>query len=102
MPIMDFRVSSMSCGSCVATVTRALLRVQGVNEVHVDLEHGRVTVVTQGSSAEMPAMLRAFESAGYTAEPMDAVQAMDSAPRKDTNFGGEASAAAHGSSGHGR
>lgn len=102
MPIMDFRVSDMSCGSCIATVTRALLKVQGVNEVHVDLEHGRVSVVTQGSSVETPAMLRAFQTAGYTAMPMDTVQAMDSTPRKDADFAGESNAAAHGSSGHGR
>lgn len=83
MPGLVFEVNDMSCGSCVATVTRALLKVRGVSGVHVDLERGQVCVVTQEPVVEVPALLAAFKAAGYTAVPMDAAQSGESAPGTD-------------------
>lgn len=39
MPVI--RVKGMRCGHCVQSVTRALEAVEGVSDVHVNLETGK-------------------------------------------------------------
>ena len=60
--MMEFQVSGMTCGHCVAAVERAVREVPGVASVTVDLEHGLVQV----DGAPDPAVVRlAVEDEGY-------------------------------------
>jgi len=52
----------MSCGGCVASVTRALQQVPGVTEVQVDLDAKQATV---SGTADRAAVVAAIEDAGF-------------------------------------
>lgn len=69
MATAHLNVSGMTCGSCVAHVTRALTAVPGVDNVEVSLsantadlrfDEGRVSIETLGA---------ALRSAGYDLAP---------------------------------
>ena len=66
--MIDFEVSDMSCGHCVAAITRALKAVDPQAEVDVDLSRHRVRV--QGSDVGVQALSDAIREAGYTPVPM--------------------------------
>jgi Au+-exporting ATPase len=57
-------IPGMSCQGCVSAVTRALSRVRGVSDAHVDLAsaHARVW-----GTAPVEALLAAVQAAGYEA-----------------------------------
>ncbi len=60
---IEFKVDDMTCGHCVARVTRALKDADPAVRVAIDLPAHRVTV--QGS-AEREDYAEAIRSAGYT------------------------------------
>lgn len=62
---MTLNVEGMSCQHCVANVKKAVVAVNGVDSVEVDLEAGKVTV-EGGADAE--AVKAAITQAGYTVE----------------------------------
>jgi len=39
-----YKIDGMTCQSCVQSVTKALLGINGVNEVNVDLENSSATI----------------------------------------------------------
>ena len=59
-----FTVKGMSCGHCVSAVTAEIVRLDGVQQVDVDLASGVVTVtgVRELGESEVAA---AVEEAGY-------------------------------------
>ena len=59
-------VRGMSCGNCVKHVDKAVRGVAGVQDVRVDLASGQVTV-THAPGADVEAMVRAIDEAGYEA-----------------------------------
>ena len=59
---MKFNVPDMTCGHCVATITRAVKAVDPAAEVKADLAGKTVTVETNVPAA---AVARALEQAGY-------------------------------------
>ncbi len=59
---MTLPVEGMSCGGCVASVTRALQQVPGVTEVQVDLDAKQATV---SGTADRAAVVAAIEDAGF-------------------------------------
>jgi len=63
-----FAVSGMTCGHCVAAVTKELGGLAGVESVDVDLVAGGVSRVTVSSAAPLPAeeVRAAVEAAGYS------------------------------------
>lgn len=64
-----FEVSGMTCGHCVAAVTKEVsLGVPGVSDVQVDLASGRVTVLSD-RPLEEDAVRNAVEEAGYQLVP---------------------------------
>lgn len=63
--MMTFSVPDVSCGHCVATVTKAIKTLDAAAEVKVDLASKTVTV---GSSLTAPAVAKALEDAGYPAK----------------------------------
>jgi copper chaperone len=81
--MLKIKVSGMTCGHCVANVTKAVQSVQTGIAVSVDLKRGEVTVPKNVDAA---AVRRAIVAAGYdaplspassdaaTAEPADAVK----------------------------
>lgn len=61
------RVEGMTCQGCVNSVTKAIQRLDPGARVDVDLEHGRVHVVTKAQSVEVA---QALDAAGYEAHAM--------------------------------
>jgi copper chaperone len=61
---MEITVKGMTCGHCVAAVTKALEELPGVSQVQVDLPTGRVTFA---SANPIPPedMARVIKAAGY-------------------------------------
>ena len=62
--INTVRVSGMTCGHCVASVTEEVSKVDGVTAVDVDLASGDVTV-SSASPVDLDAVTAAVEEAGY-------------------------------------
>ncbi len=63
----EFGVEGMSCGGCVASVTRAVSRLPGVSNVDVSLERKAATVEWDETKIASSAIVSAIEAAGYTA-----------------------------------
>ena len=61
------QVEGMTCQGCVNSVTKAIQRLDSSAKVDVDLEHGRVHVVTTAQALEVT---QALNSAGYEATGM--------------------------------
>ena len=55
----------MTCGGCVASVTRVLKAVPGVESVDVKLQPGQATVRYDAAKVAVPALKDAIEGAGY-------------------------------------
>lgn len=65
MKTVELQVQGMSCGSCVTHVTEALRPVEGVSDVTVDLQAGRVKA---SGDSDNHALLAALQDAGYPAQ----------------------------------
>ena len=65
----NLMIEGMSCQHCVASVTKALQAVPGVQSAQVSLDEARAQV---SGDAPLPALLEAVQRAGYTATPDDA------------------------------
>ncbi len=61
------KVEGMTCQGCVAAVTKAVQRLDPAAQVSVDLESGRVAVVTDAQALDVA---QALGRAGYEAEAM--------------------------------
>lgn len=59
-----YRVTGMTCGHCVSSVTEELSKVDGVTAVEVNLDNGYVTV-TSSTELDSKAVQTAIEEAGY-------------------------------------
>jgi copper chaperone CopZ len=67
MSTATYTVTGMTCGHCVAAVTRELERLEGVTGVEVDLDAGGPSRVRVTSAAPLPetAVRGAVDEAGY-------------------------------------
>jgi copper chaperone len=65
MTNQTFQVTGMSCGHCANAVKKAVQAIDPKAQVAVDLEKGRVDVVSQQPRADIAA---AIEDAGYAAK----------------------------------
>ena len=61
------QVDGMTCDGCVTAVTRTIQRLDPSAEVEVDLEHGRVRVMTKAQTLEVS---DAISKAGYEVRAM--------------------------------
>lgn len=68
MATTTLKVSGMTCGHCVMTVTEALENVDGVDKADVDLQHGRATVEFDETRTTPGALAQAVTEEGYAAE----------------------------------
>lgn len=60
-----FKVSGMTCGSCVARVTNALRAIDGVGSVSVSLAGGEATVQFDHQRASAEQLQEVVQKAGY-------------------------------------
>jgi copper chaperone len=95
MQTTELRVDGMTCGSCVASVTKALKLVPGVQDVEVDLGSGIARVHGEHAARHVPELVAALGEAGYEAV------AATSAPAKQHRAGGCGSGAGAGAKGRG-
>ena len=65
METVLLNVQGMTCGGCVASVTRVLKAVPGVDEVAVTLQPGAARVTFDPARASVAAMRTAIEDAGF-------------------------------------
>ena len=61
----SFEVGGMSCGGCVANVTRVLEALPGVHKATVTLQPSRASVDYDPSRVKAEAFYDAVRSAGY-------------------------------------
>ncbi|MDF1605025.1 cation transporter [Nocardioides sp. YIM 152315] len=64
MTIHTWQVTGMTCGHCVAAVREEVSALDGVRDVDVELETGRVTVTSE-VPLDRAAVAAAVEEAGY-------------------------------------
>ena len=65
MEYATLNVSGMTCQGCVASVTRVLKALPGVEQVDVSLAAGSANVRYDAARTNVPAMRSAIEDAGY-------------------------------------
>ena len=63
----ELAITGMTCASCVVSVEGALKSVPGVASAEVNLANERATVRLDPAQAELPALVKAVERAGYGA-----------------------------------
>ena len=64
MAAATYVVSGMSCEHCVRSVTEEVSEIDGVNDVEVDLDSGRVTVTSETELSTQD-VRNAVAEAGY-------------------------------------
>ncbi len=65
METTTLRIEGMTCGGCVASVTRVLKAVPGVTQADVTLTPGTATVTFDAELTNVPALRVAVEDAGF-------------------------------------
>ena len=68
MTTTTLKVSGMTCGHCVRTVTEALEGVDGVKSAQVDLATGKARVDYDETQTDPGALASAVTDEGYSAE----------------------------------
>ncbi len=64
MQTSSYTVTDMTCGHCVASVTKEVEEIPGIESVDVALETGAVTI-TSAEPVDRAAVQAAVEEAGY-------------------------------------
>jgi len=59
-------IDGMTCGGCVASVTRVLSRLLGVASANVSLEKAQAVVEHDAATAPLTALRAAVEDAGFS------------------------------------
>ena len=67
METVTLKVDGMTCGGCVASVTRVLKATPGVSDAVVELAAKRATVTFDPARTSVPALKSAIDDAGYAA-----------------------------------
>lgn len=67
METMTIKVGGMTCGGCVASVTRVLTALEGVAEARVSLEQGEAVVSIDPAKVDRARLVAAIEDAGFEA-----------------------------------
>ena len=63
----SIRIKGMSCGHCVASVTEALRKIEGVSAVAVDLATGTASFEA-AADFDRATLIKAIRDLGFTAE----------------------------------
>jgi copper chaperone len=67
MATAELKIEGMTCGGCVASVTRTLRGVAGVQDVDVSLAAASARVTYDPAKTGLADLKRALERAGYGA-----------------------------------
>jgi copper chaperone len=67
METTTINVAGMSCGGCVASVTKVLGEMPGVDKVEVTLEPGHAVVAFDAAQVSRAALCAAIDDAGFEA-----------------------------------
>lgn len=70
MTTMTFKISGMGCSGCVNTVEQAILKVEHVESVNVDLESAIAKILYRGEKPSSREIIDAVSEAGYEAEEL--------------------------------
>ena len=65
METMVLKVSGMSCGGCVKSVTGVLEALPGVGKAEVSLEKAEATVSYDAARVDREQMVQAIDDAGF-------------------------------------
>ena len=65
METVTLKVGGMTCGGCVASVTRVLKATPGVDDAVVRLDAASATVTFDPARTSVPALKSAIADAGY-------------------------------------
>ena len=65
METVTLKVDGMTCGGCVASVTRVLKAVPGVDDVAVTLKPGEARIAFDPARTGTAALRSAIEGAGF-------------------------------------
>lgn len=68
------KVTGMTCGGCISTVTQALKAVSGVSDVSVSLSAGEATVKFDERLTSPEKLKSAVKGAGYGVDASNAAQ----------------------------
>lgn len=63
-------VPAMSCASCPVTIKAAISKLPGITSVKSDLGKRQTTVVYDDAQTNVPALVKATESAGFPSTPV--------------------------------
>ena len=67
MESTTLKVTGMSCGGCVKSVTKVLQELPGVSKAEVSLEKGEATVEYAADQVTRESMAQAIDDAGFEA-----------------------------------
>ena len=82
---MIFEVDNIKCGGCANSINQKLLKVDGVQEVSVDIEKGQISVITDDHSELFKQSVSArLQSMGYPEK--GSVDGFDSVKAKATSY----------------
>jgi copper chaperone CopZ len=70
--MIAFEVQDMSCGHCVASITRAVQALDGQGQAQVDVDLARHLVQVQAGQADAARIEAAIREAGFTPVPVQA------------------------------
>lgn len=65
--MLEFNVENMTCGHCVASITKAVKTIEPDADLQADLETHRIKVV---GTTNQDAVLNAITDAGFIAHPV--------------------------------
>ena len=65
MKTINLKVSGMSCGHCVSSIETGVGNMDGVDEVHVKLDEGRVTITFDSDQVNKGMLKLTIEDLGY-------------------------------------
>lgn len=68
------KVTGMTCGGCINTVTRALKAITGVGDVKVSLSAGEASVQYDERQTSLDQLKSAVKGAGYGVDTTNAAQ----------------------------
>lgn len=68
METITLKIEGMTCGGCVASVTRILEGIGGVTKAEVSLEQAAATVSFDPAQTNAAALVEAVENGGFDAQ----------------------------------
>ncbi|XUW99698.1 MAG: heavy-metal-associated domain-containing protein [Dehalogenimonas sp.] len=62
---VQLNLTGLSCSHCAASVEKAVMKVNGIKKVSVDLDASKMSVEFEGSKANINDIKKAVKDAGY-------------------------------------